>query len=57
MKLILLVLLLLVVAGCASSNNSTYRVHSDPSGAQVYVNGVSMGVTPTEFHIIVPRIG
>ena len=60
MKLILLVLLLLVVAGCASLNNLTHRIHSDPSGAQVYrvhsdpsgepvyLNGVLVGITPTE---------
>ncbi len=60
MKLILLVLLTLVVAGCASLDNLTsrvhsapsggqvYRVHSDPSGEPVYLNGVLVGVTPTE---------
>jgi OOP family OmpA-OmpF porin len=52
MKLTFLVLLLLVVAGCASSNkltNLTYRVRSEPPGAQVYIDGMSMGVTPIEF--------
>lgn len=36
-----------VITGCASNNSVVYRVTSTPAGAQVDVEGVEMGKTPT----------
>ena len=46
--LISIIFLLLVSTGCASTQGLTYRVLSEPTGAKVDVDGVSMGNTPTE---------
>jgi hypothetical protein len=39
------------VAGCASREMVSFRVESDPSGAPVEVDGVSMGTTPTTIQL------
>lgn len=44
-----------MVAGCAGTDTVRYSVTSEPSGAQVEVDGVSMGTAPTEFTVDVPR--
>ena len=46
---------LLLVAGCSSAGswfppagNQPFKIESDPSGAEVYVMGANIGVTPVE---------
>ena len=42
----------ILTAGCASTNEVIYRVNSEPSGAQVDVNGTTLGNTPTEIKLV-----
>jgi len=48
---LLLILVVLATAGCASSQMVSYSVSSRPPGAQVDVNGVTMGYTPTKISL------
>ena len=50
-SLVSIAILSVLLSGCAGSNMVTYKVLSAPSNAQVDVNGVSMGKTPTEIKI------
>ncbi len=50
-----LIAVALLVCGCASTEKVQYTVESEPSGAPVVVNGASMGETPAEFWIDVPK--
>ena len=42
---------LLSISACASSQTSQFSVQSNPPGAQVDVNGISMGNTPTQISL------
>jgi len=48
MRRFLLCMPLIFFIGCASTNMMTVKVESEPVGAQIDVNGMSMGNTPTE---------
>lgn len=48
---ILLITALVTLSGCASSQMIAFTVSSQPPGAQVDVNGVTMGMTPTEINL------
>lgn len=44
----------LYISGCASmfgDNTRTVKVNSKPSGANVYLNGINYGVTPTSINL------
>ena len=47
-KILSVMVVLAAVTGCSTSKQIKYTVTSDPSNAQVDVNGVEMGNTPTE---------
>ena len=47
-KIISIMIVSVAITGCATSNKIQYSVASEPSNAQVDVNGVEMGSTPTE---------
>ena len=40
-----------LVAGCATATMIPFKVDSTPQGAQVEVNGVTLGTTPTEIQL------
>lgn len=42
---------LLALSGCATGRMIPFHVDSTPPGAQVDVNGMSMGITPTEIKL------
>lgn len=48
---ILLLAISAAAAGCASTQSVAYRVTSTPPGAQIDVNGVQMGNTPTDIRL------
>lgn len=53
-KLLFLLLLLCLVSwlsACAYSTRVPYQVDSTPSGARIYVNGVSMGIAPVQIEL------
>jgi hypothetical protein len=39
------------LSACAFSTRVPYQVNSNPPGAQIYVNGVSMGIAPTQIEL------
>ena len=51
LKYIIILSHLVVVSGCATSNSVKYLVTSEPENAQIDVNGVEMGATPTEVNL------
>lgn len=42
------VAVLLILSGC-TSDTGIVRLHTDPSGAKYYIDGVEKGATPAEF--------
>lgn len=44
---ILVAFIIVAISGCATATMVPYNVESEPSGAQIEVNGVSMGKAPT----------
>ena len=50
-KFILFALQFFLLVGCASSKSINFRVTSEPSNAQVDVNGMDVGNTPTEISL------
>lgn len=50
-KNVIFLSLIIIVAGCASTHEVVYRVNSEPNGAQVDVNGTTLGNTPTEIKL------
>jgi len=51
MKQLLIILFCLTFIGCASTQMLKVKVESDPSGAQIDVDGISFGNTPTEVNM------
>lgn len=39
------------LSACAFSTRMPYQVNSTPAGAQIYVNGVSMGIAPLQIEL------
>ena len=48
MKFSTIMLVCFLIVGCASATKVTYKITSEPQGAPVDVNDVSMGTTPTK---------
>ena len=55
MKVFIVLFSLVFFIGCASTSMMRVRVESIPSGAQVDVNGINMGNSPTEVDMGCPR--
>lgn len=51
MRLLLALLAVTSVSGCATATMVPYQVESSPPGAQIEVNGVSMGAAPTTIEL------
>jgi len=51
MKALSMILFCLTFIGCASTQMLNVRVESEPTGAQIDVNGISVGNTPTEVNM------
>jgi len=51
MKLLFLLILSSFLMGCASSKMVIVDVNSEPQGAQVDVNGITIGKTPTRIEL------
>jgi len=45
----------LLFSACATSQMVAFKVNSEPPGARIDVNGVSMGATPTEIDLTCSR--
>lgn len=54
--LLLLVFSAVCLSACAYSTRVPYQVSSTPTGARVYVDGVSMGITPVQIELVCDKI-
>jgi len=55
-KLLFVLCSVACLSACATSTKMPYQVNSTPPGAQIYVNGVSMGIAPIQIELACDKL-